>query len=47
MDCEAFVWFKATKYGEYLAVKAINLQHNHPINVVRCQSCNNNQMDYL
>ena len=34
MECEAFVRFKATKDGEYLTVKAIILQHNHPANVV-------------
>ena len=34
MECEAFVRFKATKDGEYLTVKAINLQHNHPANAV-------------
>ena len=34
MECEAFVRYKVTKDGEYLNVKAINLQHNHPTNVV-------------
>ena len=34
MEYEAFVRFKAIKDGEYLTVKAIILQHNHPANVV-------------
>ena len=35
MECEAFIRFKATTDGEHLIVKALNLQHNHPVNVVR------------
>lgn len=35
MECEAFIRFKPTKDGEYLIVKALNLRHNHPANVVR------------
>ena len=34
MECEAVVRFKVTKDGEHLTVTAINLQHNHPVNVV-------------
>ena len=58
MECEAFVRFKAIKDGEYLTVKAINLQHNHPVNVVSnhvglgvtenvpCDNCTKSQCDY-
>ena len=34
MECESFVRFKVTEDGEYLTVKVMNLQHNHPTNVV-------------